>query len=241
MKMRNIFHILIGLLLLNACKSENHDYSYTLINKAETYSPITVVYQVTDEKADTVILTYGDVLKLANRMDVTGEDVWDIETSVSLYKIKTLQIFSHDSSHISEELAYRRSWEGPEDINGVGNYKLVVEDSLIMLSKQNNYTYVISNTFDDTLFVISDITSKGRAHDTLIGQGSYIIGSTDIYTYDESLKDLPKYKTQKLKWLTALNIRHNGKSKALKMSKDTSFFRTDKDTCYLTVSDLIFN
>lgn len=242
MNLKNLVYIFscFLVLVLNACDTGEHDYTYTLINNAEQHSPIKVVYQVLDEKADTVILTYGDKLKLANRIEVPGKKVWDIETSINLYKIKSIQIFSRDSSHISEELAYRKLWTGPEDINGTGAYQLIIEDSIISLSKQIGYTYVITNTFDDTISVISDMTGQARHRDTIVGKQNFVIGNTDIYTFDENLKDSPKYKTQKLKWLTGLTIRHNDKSRTINMSKDTVFFKTEKDTCFFTVSDQIF-
>lgn len=231
------------LLLLSGCDPNEQDYKYVITNKTTMEEPILVTYNIegkTNAQSDT--LSVGDSIVIAQRKDIEGKSVWNIESSVSLYKVPHLRATNADESKVSEELAYRKFWDGPSDINGDGIYQLNIEDKHFQLSLQNEYTYCIKNQLDDTIFTTSylKLTSgenMTRSADTILAGESQSIGSVNIYTYNDSIRNEGKYKIQKISGLSSIFFLYKGVRIEMKMDKDTAFFQTGKDTCTLIISN----
>ena len=234
--------LLIGFLfLISSCKTELYDYTYTVINMHEQETPIIVQYKILKEEAKTDTILFGESLQIAQREEVPSEKIWDIETSVSLYKIESLKISTIDTFSTSEELCYRKAWTGPIDMGGVGAYQLIANSNTLSLHRQKGYVYKLVNPLDDDLdvgtYVINDNQKRSA---TISGKSSEIIATVDIYTFDETVADQPKYKTQKISGLRSVTLYCGTKYKNIDMKKDTAYFKTDKDTCYIILPENIF-
>ena len=237
------FHIriLIALsILLCGCNDGLQTYVYAIVNDTSGDSLISVNYTVLDDTAKNILLQPGEEAIIAERADVPSKDIWDVETSKSLYKIKEIAATYVDSSSVSEQLSFRKFWDGPITSDGKGKYVLHICDSLLSLHRQNGYIYYVQSSFDDTLFITSYLVNQSRRTDTLVGKVKGSIGSSDIYSYDEEQNMLPKYKTQKLTGIYSITLWHGENYKNVNMTKDTAHFVTDRDSCTLMVTDQLF-
>jgi len=99
------------------------------------------------------------------------------------------------------------------------------------------YRYVIPH-MTPYLRMLKDHTLKV---DTIITQKqSIVLGETNIFSYDESYAETEKYKMQKITGLRSVTLRHGTDYKNLNLTKDTAYFKTEKDTCYLIVTENMF-
>ncbi|MBR2261607.1 MAG: hypothetical protein IJ916_07895 [Paludibacteraceae bacterium] len=243
--MKHTLYILTCLLsflfYMTSCDTKEQDYVYSITNLCDEYSPISITYVVLDDTAKTITLNYGESFDIAERLEVPGNDIWNIETSKALYKIKTVSAISKDSCHISEELAYRKFWTGPDKKESKGYYNLIISDTLLSLYKQSGYAYIVNNFISDTIIVVSTLRDQHRRADTLSANQKILIGTNDIYSYQEEYANiLPKYKTQKLTGINSITIWYKENFKNINLNKDTAFFTTGKDSCYLNVTSNIF-
>lgn len=235
--------IFFASVLLFSCSKEEQDYRYVITNKTSMTEPVTINYTVEgDNKVVEKELYPNDSMVLADRLDIRGKKIWDVESSVGLYKIKTLHAYSHDESQISEELAFRKLWRGPADANGIGIYQIDLTDSLFVLKKQAGYTYCIKNELRDTVFSTSHLKlisgeNTTRSADTILKGECQSIGSVDIYTYGEEFAGEQKYKTQKLSGLSSIFFIYKNNRVTINKSKDTAYFVISQDTCTLVVSE----
>lgn len=230
-------------ILLSGCKDGEQSYQYVITNKTSLEDSLTVVYHIEGindniEKR----LGKGDSVVIAQRDEVPGKGVWDIETSVNLYKVSTLSASNTDRTILSEELSFRKFWKGPTDINGIGIYQLDIMDELLLLSLQSNYTYAIRNELQDTIFSTSHLKltsgeNMTRSADTILSGEQKSIGSVDIYTYSEEHVTEPRYKTQKMTGLSTIFFMYEDKRVEMNLAKDTAYFETRKDTCTLVISE----
>lgn len=229
--------------LLPACKDSEQNYQYVITNKTSQTDPINVTYHIEGNSKNTEIeLEPGDSIVIANRNEVPGKGVWDIETSINLYKITTLYARNTDESSITEELSFRKLWNGPTDVNNTGVYQLDIKDEHFVLSKQNGYTYVIKNELKDTIFSTSHLKllsgeNTTRSADTILKGEKKVIGSVDIYSYGEEMAGQKKYKEKKMSGLSTIFFLYKGERIEMNIAKDTTFFETGKDTCTLIVSE----
>ncbi len=229
--------------LLPCCKDSEQNYQYVITNKTSRTDPINVTYHIEGKNSDTEIeLEPGDSIVIANRNEVPGKGVWDIETSINLYKIPSLYASNTDQSVITEELSFRKLWNGPTDINNTGVYQLDIRDEHFVLSKQYNYTYVIKNGLKDTIFSTSHLKrltgeNTTRSADTILKGEEKVIGSVDIYTYAEEMAGLKKYKEKKMSGLSTIFFLFKGERVELNLAKDTLFFNAGKDTCTLVITE----
>lgn len=239
----NLILTILSLLLLASCDKSEQDYRYVIVNKSTIEEPILLKYNIEGMKDDLEKeMTPGDSIVLAERTDIRGKHVWDVETSVGLYKVKHLQALNHDESRITEELAFRKLWKGPADLEEIGVYQLDLTDSLFVLSKQKEYTYCIKNEMRDTVFSTSHLKlisgeNTTRSADTITRGETKSIGSVDIYTYGEELKGETKYKTQKMAGLSSIFFFYKKERFTINKAKDTAYFNIGKDTCTLVISD----
>lgn len=225
------------------CKDAEQDYRYVITNKTSIEDSLIVTYRLAGNSTNTEKrLAQGDSIVIAQRNEVPGKGVWDIETSVSLYKITEMRASNQDLSRISEELAFRKLWKGPTDVDGVGVYQLDITDEQLLLSLQKDYTYVIKNELQDTIFSTSHLKlisgeNMTRSADTILAGTQKSIGSVDIYTYSEDHVGEPRYKTQKMAGLSTIFFLYKEGRVEINLSKDTTHFETGKDTCKLIVSE----
>ncbi len=230
---------IIAMLSLVACHVGEHDYMYTVINNDET--PIVLHYQTLKDTAKVDTLQPGAELTIAQRYGVKSEEVWDVETSVSLYKLKTLIIYSLDSTRSSEELCYRKHWTGPETADGKGVYKLPVDENVLLMTMQEGYIYKVVSPFEDSLRITANLKDHTLKVDTIVTQKqSVVLGEVNIFSYNENYAGTDKYKTQKITGLRSVTLRHGADYKNLNLTKDTVYFKTDKDTCYLLITEDMF-
>lgn len=233
---------LLAILLLG-CKEGEQNYQYVITNKTTMEDSLTVVYHIEGSSTYSELrMAQGDSVTIAQRDEVPGKGVWDIETSVNLYKVDALTASNTDRTILSEELSFRKKWKGPEDINGIGVYQLDITDEHLVLSLQNNYTYAIKNELQDTIFSTSHLKltsgeNMTRSADTILPGEIKSIGSVDIYTYDEGFKGEPKYKTQKMTGLSTIFFLYKEARVEMNLAKDTVYFETGKDTCTLIVNE----
>ncbi len=230
-------------LLLAGCDPDEQDYKYIITNKTTIEEPILVSYNIEGStRTDSIELSIGDSVVIAERRDIEGKDVWNIETSVSLFKIPHMLATNTSGSKVSEELAFRKYWEGPLDIDGEGIYLLNIEDKHFQLSLQDNYTYCVKNVLDDTIFATSHLklisgANATRSADTILRGETKSIGAVSIYTYNDTLQSEKKYKVQKISGLSSLFFLYKGNRIEMNLNKDTAYFQTGKDTCTLIVSN----
>jgi len=229
--------------LLFGCKDGEQNYQYVITNKTTLEDSLTVTYHIEGNRDNTDLrLGQGDSIVIAHRNEVPGKGVWDIETSVSLYKVDALSASNTEKTVISEELSFRKYWKGPKETEGIGIYQLDITDEHLVLSLQNNYTYVIKNELQDTIFSTSHLKlisgeNMTRSADTILAGEQKSIGSVDIYTYDEGRKDEPRYKAQKITGLSTIFFLYKEGRVEMNLAKDTAYFETGKDTCKLIVSE----
>lgn len=230
-------------LLFAACDPGELDYKYVITNKTTLNDSILISYNIEGKNNEQEIkLALGDSVVIAQRKDIEGKGVWNIETSVSLYKVPHLRASDSSGAKVSEELAYRKYWRGPLDINGDGVYQLDIEDKHFQLTMQTGYAYCIKNDLDDTIFSTSHLKllsgeNTTRSADTILTGETKSIGSVDIYTYNDSIQNEGKYKVQKLTGLSSLFFLYKGNRIEMKIDKDTAWFQTQPDTCFLIVND----
>lgn len=243
MSKAKLFILSLITLIAVSCDKSEQDYQYVIVNKTTIEEPIEILYNVEgNSQSLNLELQQGDSVVLANRSDIRGKKVWDIETSVNLYKVKHLQAYKKDETLMSEELAYRRLWKGPADENNVGIYQLDLTDEHFVLAKQNEYTYCIKNELRDTVFSTSHlklITGENttRSADTILRGTTKSIGSVDIYTYNEAMAGTAKYKTQKMAGLSSIFFLYKGGRYTINKAKDTTYFEIGQDTCTLVISE----
>ncbi len=229
--------------LLSGCKEGEQNYQYVITNKTTLEDSLTVTYHIEGNRENADIrLGQGDSMVIARRNEVPGKGVWDIETSVSLYKVDALSASNTEKTILSEELSFRKYWKGPKDTDGIGVYQLDITDEHLVLSLQNNYTYVIKNELQDTIFSTSHLKlisgeNMTRSADTILAGEQKSIGSVDIYTYNENLKAEPRYKVQKITGLSTIFFLFKEGRVEMNLAKDTAYFEAGKDTCKLIVSE----
>lgn len=228
---------------LTGCKNEEQDYRYVITNKTTLEDSLIVTYRVEGNNSNLEKrLGQGDSLVIAQRNEVPGKGVWDIETSVSLYKIPEMRASNQDYTRVSEELAFRKFWKGPADVDGIGVYQLDITDDKLLLFLQSGYTYVIKNELQDTIFSTSHLKlisgeNTTRSADTILTGEQKTIGAVDIYSYGEEHAGEPRYKLQKMTGLSTIFFLYKEGRVEINLSKDTTHFITNKDTCKLIVSE----
>jgi|GEM_PF-1850516 hypothetical protein len=229
--------------LFVGCKDDEQNYRYIVTNKTTIEDSLTVTYRIEGETTTREKkLVQGDSIVIARRSEVSGKGVWDIETSVVLYKIPELKVNNQDLSRISEDLAFRKLWKGPTEVDGIGIYQLDITDERLALTLQKDYIYMIKNELEDTIFSTSHLKlvsgeNTTRSADTILAGERKSIGSVDIYTYGEEHIGEPRYKTQKMSGLSTIFFLYKEGRVEINLSKDTTHFETGKDTCTLIVSE----
>lgn len=236
--------ILVGVLLLS-CQKEYFDYSYRIKNNS-SYDTIVVTCSVTTsspvmKKDSTFILEKGKTFPLCSRLDVAGQSIWDIENSIKLYKIKELTVKTADGIFKTQELSYRRYWDGPFSEDGKGVYELNFTDNLFTNKLQNGYEYIVKNELPDKLPINFKINSNDVEKilvDTIPSMSSKTIAKVDIHSYLGDDTDL--YKDAKLKSFESLTLKYKDIKKSIDKKRDTSLFRIFEDSCVIIIKPELF-
>ena len=235
---------LIGVLLLS-CQKEYFDYSYRIKNNS-SYDTIIVTCSVTTsspvmKKDSTFILEKGKTFPLCSRLDVAGQSIWDIENSIKLYKIKELTVKTADGIFKTQELSYRRYWDGPFSEDGKGVYELNFTDNLFANKLQNGYEYIVKNELPDKLPINFKINSNDVEKilvDTIPSMSSKTIAKVDIHSYLGDDTDL--YTEAKLKSFESLTLKYKDIKKSIDKKRDTSLFRIFEDSCVIIIKPELF-
>lgn len=235
---------LIGVLLLS-CQKEYFDYSYRIKNNS-SYDTIIVTCSVTPsspamKKDSTFILEKGKTFPLCSRLDVAGQSIWDIENSIKLYKIKELTVKTADGIFKTQELSYRRYWDGPFSEDGKGVYELNFTDNLFTNKLQNGYEYIVKNELPDKLPINFKINSNDVEKilvDTIPSMSSKTIAKVDIHSYLGDDTDL--YTEAKLKSFESLTLKYKDIKKSIDKKRDTSLFRIFEDSCVIIIKPELF-
>ncbi len=126
--------ILTGILASASCKEKSFDYEYRIVND----QPCDVILKFTLDKND---VSYEDTIAPSTdtliylREDVTGNEVWDVETSAQVYPFKEITAYRMtEPVDTSKNLKLRRMWEGVMETTKYGEergvYTLHLVDSV---------------------------------------------------------------------------------------------------------------
>jgi len=234
---------LISILFFAGCRTDYNDYYYVVENLAYTTDSVLLTYS---QNGRTEILQKwlkpNESFEIYARKDVSGDGVWNIETSALIYVVSALSATNQDSTQMTEELAQRSFWSAhPEKHDGNGIYRLKITDDLFVLTKQE-YHYYIQNSTNDTLFVTKMLLGDVRKRDTIISGQTADLGKAEIFTYDETFQGTEKYDERMLSGLTSLSIRYKGISKNIDLKKYKLLdLKIEQEQCILIIDEDFFD
>ena len=126
--------MLTGILASASCKEKSFDYEYRIVND----QPCDVILKFTLDKnnvsyEDTIAPSTDTLIYL--REDVTGNEVWDVETAAQVYPFKDIAAYRMtEPIDTSKNLKLRRMWEGVIETSKYGEdrgvYTLHLVDSV---------------------------------------------------------------------------------------------------------------
>lgn len=152
--LRNIL-LLAGSLLtvaLAGCDEGENTYEYWVQN--QTQKVICIEYELHDSpKIEYDTLQPGGNALIYTREEVSGDDIWDIESGSMMFAIRRLDVSINDSIY-TESLCVRKVWQGPQEEDGVGRYCMPVSDSLFVMSNKGYRYELNNNTSKDVFFVL---------------------------------------------------------------------------------------
>lgn len=139
----NVWKILVlmltGILASTSCKENSYDYEYRIVNDQSCDVMLKFTLDINNVSYEDTIAPATDTL-IYLREDVTGEGVWDVETSLQVYPFKSIEAYRlrhvGDSVEIdtSKNLKLRKLWEGVDEITKYGEdrgvYTLHLVDSV---------------------------------------------------------------------------------------------------------------
>lgn len=234
----------IGILI--GCETEHHDYIYKVKSTAST--PIQLTYKITGEDSlRHARLENGETLRICRRNGVSGDDVWNIETSSTIYTIESMIAANPDSSLLSENLSIRSYWpSSPIEEGDSGIYILEITDQSFILSKQTGFRYEINSEIQDSIIISSQTNGARLRKDTLVADKKNVtIGSADIYTYnDKANKKESERRIKKLSGLYSLSIslRRDGETtnRSINLAKEDTLFSLSENECVLNIKESLF-
>lgn len=175
---------------LSSCDEGKHDYYYCTTNKTD--KAICVSYQNAGEfEMTTDILLPGMTDTICVRKNVSGDDVWDIETSAELFQVQKLECSIADSTY-TDNLRLRSLWGKVNVADGNGVYKLDITPDLFTV-RNVKYFYFIQNDCDYILDLsITSGAYPGAKQDMVIGPqlGSYVFWGIPVYSREKYVKDV---------------------------------------------------
>lgn len=140
--------MLTGILASTSCKEKSFDYEYRIVND----QPCDVILKFTLDKnnvsyEDTIAPSTDTLIYL--REDVTGNEVWDVETSAQVYPFKEITAYRMtDPIDTSKNLKLRRMWEGVTETSKYGEERGVYS------------LHLVDSVFNKTVLAPADSTSS---------------------------------------------------------------------------------
>lgn len=140
--------MLTGILASTSCKEKSFDYEYRIIND----QPCDVILKFTLDKnnvsyEDTIAPSTDTLIYL--REDVTGNEVWDVETSAQVYPFKEITAYRMtEPVDTSKNLKLRRMWEGVMETTKYGEERGVYS------------LHLVDSVFNKTILAPADTTSS---------------------------------------------------------------------------------
>ena len=122
-----------------SCKEDSYDYEYRIVNDQSCDVMLKFTLDINNVSYEDTIAPATDTL-IYLREDVTGEGIWDVETSLQVYPFKSIEAYRlrpvGDSVEIdtSKNLKLRKLWEGVDEVTKYGEdrgvYTLHLVDSV---------------------------------------------------------------------------------------------------------------
>ena len=140
--------MLTGILASTSCKEKSFDYEYRIVND----QPCDVILKFTLDKnnvsyEDTIAPSTDTLIYL--REDVTGNEVWDVETSAQVYPFKEITAYRMtEPVDTSKNLKLRRMWEGVMETTKYGEERGVYS------------LHLVDSIFNKTILAPADTTSS---------------------------------------------------------------------------------
>ncbi len=140
--------MLTGILASASCKEKSFDYEYRIVND----QPCDVILKFTLDKnnvsyEDTIAPSTDTLIYL--REDVTGNEVWDVETSAQVYPFKEIAAYRMtEPVDTSKNLKLRRMWEGVMETTKYGEERGVYS------------LHLVDSVFNKTILAPTDTTSS---------------------------------------------------------------------------------
>lgn len=140
--------MLTGILASTSCKEKSFDYEYRIVND----QPCDVILKFTLDKnnvsyEDTIAPSTDTLIYL--REDVTGNEVWDVETSAQVYPFKEITAYRMtEPVDTSKNLKLRRMWEGVMETTKYGEERGVYS------------LHLVDSVFNKTVLAPADSTSS---------------------------------------------------------------------------------
>ena len=140
--------MLTGILASTSCKEKSFDYEYRIVND----QPCDVILKFTLDKnnvsyEDTIAPSTDTLIYL--REDVTGNEVWDVETSAQVYPFKEITAYRMtEPVDTSKNLKLRRMWEGVMETTKYGEERGVYS------------LHLVDSVFNKTILAPGDTTSS---------------------------------------------------------------------------------
>ncbi len=129
---------------LVSCDEGSHDYYYLAVN--QTNRPVYLSYRVANDYETYFDTLYpGQTDTLSYRGGVSGDDVWDIETSAEIYQLSAIEGSLFDSAY-SDNLRKRSLWSPVADNGGIGVFTLNITPDMFPLKKQYYVYRILNNT-----------------------------------------------------------------------------------------------
>ena len=234
----SIIAVFLSILFFAGCEAGHHDYYYVARYADTTGNGSYILTYLLNGRTEpqTRELKPGDTIHIYERKGVSGDDIWDIETSATLYAIRSIVAAKNDSSEITEELSPRTFWSLQ---SGTGVYELRIDNSMFKLKKQL-HSYLIHNETDTAIFVR---VQKSLQQDT-IGEAKILpVREAEIYAYTTPERDSIKYRESLLSGISSLSIIYKGISREINLNKpylyNWNFDEPEKSI--LTVDKSIFD
>lgn len=140
--------MLTGILASTSCKEKSFDYEYRIVND----QPCDVILKFTLDKnnvsyEDTIAPSTDTLIYL--RENVTGNEVWDVETSAQVYPFKEITAYRMtEPVDTSKNLKLRRMWEGVMETTKYGEERGVYS------------LHLVDSVFNKTILAPTDTTSS---------------------------------------------------------------------------------
>lgn len=127
-----------------SCTEGENDYYYLVNNK--TAEPIILSYtsaSLTESFSDTILP--GQIDTVCYRGNVSGDDIWDIETGAEMYMVSSLSVSIKDSLFIPNP-RLRKYWGSVAEQNGNGVYTLDVTNDLFTMRRVKYLLDIVNGT-----------------------------------------------------------------------------------------------